>query len=223
MRPFTPLQSGHIKFWYRRQVILAPWTGNAHSRGRTPHHSTSKPPGHSGLEILQMAIDGRLPPPPMAFLMDIRLIEVVEGPGGVPRQPAGVSLQHARQRARRLRRHAARFGHGLRRAQHARRRRSLYDARIQDQLPARDDASKPARSAAPASSSTPAARPRSRKEESRTPRASSTPSRRRRAKSRRAGPRGQAPALFAYCVCSSDSSTSSRIAAASADRLRRRR
>lgn len=35
--------------------------------------------GHSGVEILQMAIEGTLPPPPMAFLMDIRLIEVSKG------------------------------------------------------------------------------------------------------------------------------------------------
>ena len=35
--------------------------------------------GHSGVEILQMAIEGKLPPPPMAFLMDIRLIEVSKG------------------------------------------------------------------------------------------------------------------------------------------------
>ena len=40
---------------------------------------TRQAAGYSGLEILQMAIDGRLPPPPMAFLMDIRLIEVSRG------------------------------------------------------------------------------------------------------------------------------------------------
>ena len=35
--------------------------------------------GHSGVEILQMALEGKLPAPPMAFLMDIRLIEVSKG------------------------------------------------------------------------------------------------------------------------------------------------
>jgi uncharacterized protein (TIGR00369 family) len=35
--------------------------------------------GLPGLEILQLAIDGKLPPPPMAHLMDIRLVEVEKG------------------------------------------------------------------------------------------------------------------------------------------------
>ena len=35
--------------------------------------------GKSGLELLQRAIDGEFPPPPMAMLMDIRLIEVAKG------------------------------------------------------------------------------------------------------------------------------------------------
>ena len=50
---------------------------------------TKQAAGHSGLEILRMAIDGTLPPPPMAFLMDIRLIEVEKGKAvfrGVPQE-----------------------------------------------------------------------------------------------------------------------------------------
>lgn len=35
--------------------------------------------GLSGVEILQLAIDGKLPPPPMAHLMDIRLVEIEKG------------------------------------------------------------------------------------------------------------------------------------------------
>jgi uncharacterized protein (TIGR00369 family) len=35
--------------------------------------------GKSGLDLLQLAIAGELPPPPMAQLMDIRLIEVTKG------------------------------------------------------------------------------------------------------------------------------------------------
>ena len=35
--------------------------------------------GKSGLELLQRAVDGEFPPPPMAMLMDIRLIEVARG------------------------------------------------------------------------------------------------------------------------------------------------
>jgi len=35
--------------------------------------------GKSGLELLQLAIEGEFPPPPMAMLMDIRLIEVAKG------------------------------------------------------------------------------------------------------------------------------------------------
>ena len=35
--------------------------------------------GKSGLELLQLAIAGELPPPPMAKLMDIRLTEVSKG------------------------------------------------------------------------------------------------------------------------------------------------
>jgi uncharacterized protein (TIGR00369 family) len=35
--------------------------------------------GKSGLELLQMAINGQLAPPPMAALMDIRLVEVSKG------------------------------------------------------------------------------------------------------------------------------------------------
>ena len=35
--------------------------------------------GKSGLEVLQLAIDGEFPPPPMAMLMDIRLREVGKG------------------------------------------------------------------------------------------------------------------------------------------------
>jgi uncharacterized protein (TIGR00369 family) len=43
----------------------------------------------SGVELLQMAIDGQLPPPPMAFLMDIRLVEVAKGRAvfrGIPQE-----------------------------------------------------------------------------------------------------------------------------------------
>ena len=35
--------------------------------------------GKSGLELLRMAVDGEFPPPPMARLMDTRLIEVEHG------------------------------------------------------------------------------------------------------------------------------------------------
>lgn len=35
--------------------------------------------GKSGLELLQLVIDARLPRPPMAGLMDIRLVEVARG------------------------------------------------------------------------------------------------------------------------------------------------
>ncbi|HYB94085.1 MAG TPA: PaaI family thioesterase [Vicinamibacterales bacterium] len=35
--------------------------------------------GKSGLQLLQMAIAGDMPPPPMARLMDIRLTEIQEG------------------------------------------------------------------------------------------------------------------------------------------------
>ena len=35
--------------------------------------------GKSGLELLQLAIAGEFPPPPMAMLMDIRLTEVARG------------------------------------------------------------------------------------------------------------------------------------------------
>src|SRR6478752_3647741 len=35
--------------------------------------------GKSGLELLQLAIAGELPPPPMAMLMDIRLTEIIKG------------------------------------------------------------------------------------------------------------------------------------------------
>ena len=35
--------------------------------------------GKSGLELLQLAITGEFPPPPMAMLMDIRLTEVEKG------------------------------------------------------------------------------------------------------------------------------------------------
>jgi uncharacterized protein (TIGR00369 family) len=35
--------------------------------------------GRSGLELLQLAIAGKLPPPPMAVLMDIQLTEVARG------------------------------------------------------------------------------------------------------------------------------------------------
>ena len=38
-----------------------------------------KAEGRSGLELLQLAIAGELPPPPMAKLMDIRLTEVSKG------------------------------------------------------------------------------------------------------------------------------------------------
>ena len=93
----------------------------------------------SGLELLQRAIAGEFPPPPIAKLMDIRLTEVAR-PRDLHRHAAGIPLQPARQRARRLRRDAARLGDGLRRAQHARSRRHLHDARIQDQFPARVDA-----------------------------------------------------------------------------------
>jgi uncharacterized protein (TIGR00369 family) len=54
------------------------------SRTRTfdwddPVPLTRRAQGKSGLEILQMAVDGRLPQPPMARLMDIRLVEVEKG------------------------------------------------------------------------------------------------------------------------------------------------
>lgn len=54
------------------------------SRTRTfdwddPVPLTYRAQGKSGLEILQMAIDGQLPQPPMARLMDIRLTEVEKG------------------------------------------------------------------------------------------------------------------------------------------------
>lgn len=54
------------------------------SRTRTfdwddPVPLTRRAQGKSGLEILQMAIDGRLPQPPMARLMDIRLSAVEKG------------------------------------------------------------------------------------------------------------------------------------------------
>ena len=45
--------------------------------------------GLPGLEILRLAIGGKLPPPPMAFLMDIRLVEVARGKAvfkGVPQE-----------------------------------------------------------------------------------------------------------------------------------------
>ena len=35
--------------------------------------------GKSGLELLQLAIAGEFPPPPMAMLMDIRLTEIIKG------------------------------------------------------------------------------------------------------------------------------------------------
>jgi uncharacterized protein (TIGR00369 family) len=38
-----------------------------------------KAAGKSGLELLQLAIAGELPPPPMAKLMDIRLTEIARG------------------------------------------------------------------------------------------------------------------------------------------------
>jgi uncharacterized protein (TIGR00369 family) len=44
-------------------------------------------PGKSGLEVLAMVVSGELPPPPMASLMDIRLVEVEKGQAvfrGVP-------------------------------------------------------------------------------------------------------------------------------------------
>lgn len=64
------------------------------SRTRTfdwddPVPLTHRAQGKSGLEILQMAIDGRLPQPPMARLMDIRLSEVEKGKAvfrGVPQE-----------------------------------------------------------------------------------------------------------------------------------------
>jgi uncharacterized protein (TIGR00369 family) len=43
----------------------------------------------SGVEVLQQVISGELPPPPMAFLMDIRLIEASKGRAvfrGVPQE-----------------------------------------------------------------------------------------------------------------------------------------
>jgi uncharacterized protein (TIGR00369 family) len=45
--------------------------------------------GLPGVEILQLAIDGKLPPPPMAHLMDIRLVEIEQGKAvfrGVPQE-----------------------------------------------------------------------------------------------------------------------------------------
>lgn len=45
--------------------------------------------GKTGVEILQMLIDGQLPPPPMAYLMDIRLVEASRGRAvfrGVPQE-----------------------------------------------------------------------------------------------------------------------------------------
>jgi uncharacterized protein (TIGR00369 family) len=45
--------------------------------------------GKTGVEILQLLIDGKLPPPPMAFLMDIRLVEASRGRAvfrGVPQE-----------------------------------------------------------------------------------------------------------------------------------------
>jgi uncharacterized protein (TIGR00369 family) len=45
--------------------------------------------GMTGVEILQLLIDGKLPPPPMAFLMDIRLVEAARGRAvfqGVPQE-----------------------------------------------------------------------------------------------------------------------------------------
>lgn len=54
------------------------------SRSRTfewddPTPLSRRAAGLAGVEILQLAIDGKLPPPPMAHLMDIRLIEVEKG------------------------------------------------------------------------------------------------------------------------------------------------
>ena len=54
-----------------------------------PTPFSKKAQGLSGLEILQLAVDGKLHPPPMACLMDIRLVEVSKGKAvftGVPQE-----------------------------------------------------------------------------------------------------------------------------------------
>ena len=84
---------GNIKFCAHERLSLGyadftitcnPWMILSVDKQRTFTWQDATPlnqraAGHSGLEILQMAIAGKLPPPPMAFLMDIRLIEVSRG------------------------------------------------------------------------------------------------------------------------------------------------
>ena len=45
----------------------------------TPFRHRGEGEGKAGLELLQLAVAGHFPPPPMAMLMDIRLTEVVKG------------------------------------------------------------------------------------------------------------------------------------------------
>jgi uncharacterized protein (TIGR00369 family) len=67
-------------------------SGVERTRTFTWHEPTpfsKKAQGLSGLEILQRLIDGTLQPPPMARLMDIRLVEVSKGKAiftGVPQE-----------------------------------------------------------------------------------------------------------------------------------------
>ena len=88
----------------------------------------------SGLERMRQVICGELPTPPIAQLMNIRLVEADEGRvvfEGVPEEyhynPIGMV-------ARGIRGHHPRLGDGMRRAHAAPRRRRLHDAGVQAEL-----------------------------------------------------------------------------------------
>lgn len=84
--------------------------------------------GMSGMEMFQAIFAGELPPPPIGETLDFVPIHMAPGIAVFQGPPATEALQPARHRARRLVRHAARFGRGLRRAHDAAGRQGLYDA-----------------------------------------------------------------------------------------------
>jgi len=88
----------------------------------------------SGLEFITALADGRFPRPPIATLLDFRPVEVGAAAASCSRLRRANSIEPARRGARRLRRDAAGFLHGMRGPHRARSRPELHYARAQGEL-----------------------------------------------------------------------------------------
>ena len=89
----------------------------------------------AGIDYLRAMVDGELPQPPIAGLMQFEIVSGRPGPRGVHLPARRIGVQPDRRRARRAGLHAARLGDRLRDAQHAAAGQGLHLGRDQGELP----------------------------------------------------------------------------------------